>query len=34
MTIGYDFKTAVIVLEKLLNRYEAMQGQKNTPATA
>ena len=34
MTIGYDFKTAVVVLEKLLNRYEAMQGKKNSPATA
>ena len=34
MTIGYDFKTAVVVLEKLLNRYQAMQGKKHTPAKA
>ena len=31
ITLGYDFKTAVAVLERLLQRYEAMQGEKETP---
>jgi DNA primase len=26
MTLGYDFRTAVAVLERLLERYEALQG--------
>ena len=31
MTIGYDFKTAVAVLERLLERYEARQPKQKTP---
>ena len=34
MTLGYDFRTAVAVLEKLLNRYEARLPKDNTPAHA
>jgi DNA primase len=34
MTLGYDFRTAVAVLERLLQRYEALQGnQKTSPST-
>ena len=32
MTLGYDFKTAVAVLERLLERYEARLPKKKTPA--
>jgi DNA primase len=32
VAFGYDFRTAVGVLERLLKRYEAMQG-KETPPT-
>ena len=31
ITLGYDFKTAVAVLQRLLKRYEAMQGKTKTP---
>jgi DNA primase len=33
MTLGYDFRTAVAVLERLLQRYEALQGKTKTPST-
>ena len=32
LTLGYDFKIAVVVLERLLDRYEAMQGKQKTQA--
>jgi hypothetical protein len=31
ITLGYDFRTAVAVLEQLLKRYEARLPKKNTP---
>ena len=31
MTIGYDFKTAVAVLERLLERYQALLPKQKTP---
>lgn len=31
ITLGYDFRTAVAVLERLLQRYEAMQGKTKSP---
>jgi DNA primase len=31
MKLGYDFRTAVAVLEGLLQRYEALQPKKKTP---
>jgi DNA primase len=31
ITLGYDFRAAVAVLEQLLQRYEARQGKKKTP---
>jgi DNA primase len=34
LILGYDFRTAVAVLERLLQRYEALQGNKKTsPST-
>jgi DNA primase len=33
MKLGYDFRTAVAVLEQLLQRYEARLPKKNTPTT-
>jgi DNA primase len=33
MTIGYDFKTAVPVLEQLLERHEARLPKKKTPSS-
>jgi DNA primase len=33
MMLGYDFKTAVAVLEQLLERYESRLPKKKTPAT-
>ena len=30
LTLGYDFRTAIAVLERLLKRYQALQGQKKT----
>ena len=33
MTLGYDFRTAVGVLERLLQRYQALQGKDKTPPT-
>jgi DNA primase len=30
MTLGYDFRTAVAILEGLLQRYEVMQGKKKS----
>ena len=30
ITLGYDFRTAVAVLERLLDRYETMQGKKKS----
>jgi DNA primase len=32
MLLGYDFKTAVTVLQRLLDRYDAMQSKRNTPS--
>ena len=32
LTLGYDFKTAVGVLQNLLNRYEARLPKNNTSA--
>jgi hypothetical protein len=34
LTFGYDFRTAVAVLERLLKRYQARLPQKNSPPTA
>ena len=31
LTLGYDFKTAVAVLERLLERYQARQPKPKTP---
>src|SRR5277367_2704115 len=31
ITLGYDFRTAVAVLERLLQRYEALQAKKKNP---
>ncbi len=31
LTLGYDFRTAVAVLERLLQRYQALQGKEKTP---
>ncbi len=31
LTLGYDFHTAVEVLERLLKRYEALQGKETPP---
>ncbi len=31
MTLGYDFRTAVGVLEQLLERYQALQPKKKSP---
>jgi DNA primase len=33
MTLGYDFRTAVSILENLLNRYEAQLPKKKTPTS-
>jgi len=32
MNLGYDFRTAIAVLERLLERYQAMQGKTKTRA--
>ena len=34
MTLGYDFRTAVAVLEQLLQRYETRLPKKKTPAAS
>jgi DNA primase len=31
ITLGYDFRNAVVVLERLLQRYQALQGKTKTP---
>ena len=33
MTLGYDFKTAVVVLERLLERFEERLPKKKTPSS-
>jgi hypothetical protein len=33
LTLGYDFRTAVAVLERLLKRYEARAGQADSTST-
>jgi hypothetical protein len=32
LRLGYDFRTAVGVLERLLQRYQALQGRDKTPS--
>jgi DNA primase len=34
MTLGYDFRTAVAVLQRLLQRYEAQLSKTNTPTAS
>jgi hypothetical protein len=34
MTIGYDFKTAVAILQQLLERHMARLPKQNTPTVA
>ena len=34
LALDYDFRSAVALLERLLKRYQAMQGKKHTPAKA